>query len=52
VVLARGLDPTEMRSKLVKHARAVLEPYKVPRLIRFTNDVQRSDAGKKSRAPS
>jgi acyl-coenzyme A synthetase/AMP-(fatty) acid ligase len=46
---AADADQAALRRTLVQHARQRLEPYKVPRVFRFAQDIDTTDAGKKGR---
>ena len=50
IVPAAGVDPEVLRVALMDAARAQLEPYKVPRMIRFTASIRVSEMGKKDRS--
>jgi acyl-coenzyme A synthetase/AMP-(fatty) acid ligase len=51
VVAERGVDTPTLRDALMAHARAVLEPYKLPRIVSFIDRISASAVGKKQRAP-
>jgi len=50
IVAEAGRDVERLRADLVAAARARLEPYKVPRVIRFVASIRVSEAGKKDRS--
>ncbi len=50
IVAQAGADVEHLRAELLTAARAQLEPYKVPRVIRFVSSIRVSEAGKKDRS--
>ncbi|HEY4026312.1 MAG TPA: AMP-binding protein [Candidatus Dormibacteraeota bacterium] len=50
VVVVRRPDSALSAEDLERHCRALLAPYKIPRVVRFVEDVPRLDNGKPSRA--
>ena len=47
--LEKNNDETKVRKALVAHARETLEPFKVPRIMKFTSRITISESGKKCR---
>jgi acyl-CoA synthetase (AMP-forming)/AMP-acid ligase II len=50
IVADPGADVERLRADLIAAARTQLEPYKVPRVIRFVASIRVSEAGKKDRS--
>lgn len=50
IVPEAGANIEELREVLLAAARAQLEPYKVPRVLRFVESIRVSEAGKKDRS--
>jgi acyl-CoA synthetase (AMP-forming)/AMP-acid ligase II len=50
IVAEPGVEVAWLREKLLAAARAQLEPYKVPRVLRFVESIRVSEAGKKDRS--
>jgi acyl-CoA synthetase (AMP-forming)/AMP-acid ligase II len=44
--LEPGVDPVEARERILRHARATLAPYAVPRFLHFVDAVKVSSSGK------
>lgn len=51
IVLRAPHEKERVRAALEHHARAALDPHKVPRIIRFVDRIAPTDAGKKARRP-
>ena len=49
IVLEEFAEPEVVRGAVAKHARSRLDAYKVPRVIRFIDRIERSETGKKTR---
>ena len=50
IVPEAGADIEELRAALLAAARAQLESYKVPRVLRFVASIRISEVGKKDRS--
>jgi len=49
IVLSEGYEEDAVKTSITEHARAALEPFKVPRIINFVRKIEFLDTGKKSR---
>lgn len=49
IVPATGVDRDALRQTILAYTQKVLSPQKIPRVIRFVETIQATDAGKKSR---